>query len=264
MYQLIPERLQQITGSDSLINLYGIMMSVNDANYWQLGDETIRGMGDSVAGKVKLNMPGGEGDDEEGEEGEDESNAKTTIQARGINFPVLVHELIKGVLEALGTYGQTGSYQNPQDVAMTKKVMELEDTLEKEMWDLRLGPAIWDRIRLTFPEEVLLENGKSLQNYLFMNIFQLPAKEFLVLMREVISNSNEGINLLSAMLDGIKKMLNDEEYEDAMDQFNDDLNILSSQTDENSLKNDLRNLGIDLTDLSDDEESDEDFLSQFK
>jgi hypothetical protein len=59
-------------------------------------------------------------------------------------------------------------------------------------------------------------------------------------------------------------MLNDEEYEDAMDQFNDDLNILSSQTDENSLKNDLRNLGIDLTDLSDDEESDEDFLSQFK
>jgi hypothetical protein len=259
MYQLIPERLQQITGSDSLINLYGVMMSVNDANYWQLGDETIRGMGDSVAGKVKLNMPDGEG-----EEGEEESDGKPTIQARGVNFPVLVHELIKGVLETLGTHGQTGSYQSPQDVAMTKKVMELEDTLEKEMWDLRLGPAIWDRIRTSFPEEVLLENGKELQNYLFMNIFQLPAKEFLVLMREVISNSDTGKNLLSNMLEGIKKMLNNEEYEDALSQFNNEIEELSSQTDGETLKDELKNLGIDLSDLGDDEESDEDFLSQFK
>jgi hypothetical protein len=262
MYQLIPERLQQITGSDSLINLYGIMMSVNDANYWQLDDETIRSMGNSVAGKVKLNMPNG--DDEE--EGENESDGKSTIQARGVNFPVLVHELIKGVLEALGTHGQTGTFQNPQDVAMTKKVMELEDTLEKELWDLRLGPAIWDRIRESFPEEVLLENGKELQNYLFMNIFKLPAKEFLVLMREVISNSDEGKNLLSNMLDGIKKMLNDEEYEEAMGEFNNNLGAVSKDTDEESLMDELRAMGFDLgnTKEDDDEESDEDFLNQFR
>jgi hypothetical protein len=262
MYQLIPERIQQITGSDTLINLYGIMMSVNDANYWQLDDETIRSMGDSVAGKVKLNMPGGDGE-EEGEEGE--NDGKPTIYARGINFPVLVHELIKGVLETLGVHGQKAGYnQTPQERQMFKKVSELEDTLEKEMWDLRLGPAIWDRIRVSFPEEVLLENGKELQNYLFMNVFQLPAKEFLVLMREVISNSEVGKNLLSNMLEGIKKMLNDEDYEDAMGQFNNDIEELSSQTDEDTLKNELKNLGIDFSDSEDDEESDEDFLNQFK
>ena len=54
---------------------------------------------------------------------------------------------------------------------MTKKVIELEDTLEKEMWDLRLGPAIWDRVRASFPEEVLTKNGKELQNYLFKLFF---------------------------------------------------------------------------------------------
>jgi hypothetical protein len=265
MYQLIPERLQQITGSDSLINLYGIMMSVNDANYWQLDDETIKSMGDSVAGKVKLNLPGEDGE-EGGEEDGEEQNGKPTIQARGVNFPVLVHELIKGVIEMLGVHGQkTGYNQTPQEKEMYKKVSELEDTLEKEMWDLRLGPAIWDRIRASFPEEVLLENGKQLQNYLFMNIFELPAKEFLVLMREVISNSNEGKNLLSNMLDGIKRMLNDEEYEEAMGEFNNNLSAAAEETNEDSLMDELRAMGINLGNSNeDDEESDEDFLNQFR
>ena len=262
MYQLIPEKLQQVTGSDTLINLYGIMMSVNDANYWQFDDRTIKNSGNNIAGKVKLNLPGADGE-EDGEE----QDSKPTIYARGVNFPVLVHELIKGVLEMLGVHGQKVGYnQTPQEKEMFKKVSELEDTVEKELWDLRLGPAIWDRIRESFPEEVLLENGKELQNYLFMNIFKLPAKEFLVLMREVISNSDEGKNLLSNMLDGIKKMLNDEEYEEAMDEFNNNLDTVAKDTDEESLMDELRAMGFDLgnTKEDDDEESDEDFLNQFK
>ena len=266
MYQLIPEKIREITGSDNLVNLYGIMMSVNDANYWQFDDSMLRSQSDSIAGKEKTKFKPEPGEDDGEEEfGQEEDNLKPKVNAQGVNFPALVHELIKGVLEVLGGWGQTGQYQNPQDRAMTNKVMELEDTLEKEMWDLRLGPAIWDRIRASFPEEVLLENGKELQNYLFMNVFQLPAKEFLVLMREVISNSDTGKNLLTNMLEGIKKMLNDEEYEDAMSQFNNNIEELASQTDENTLKDELKDLGIDLSDLGgDDEESDDDFLSQFR
>ena len=43
MYHIVEDRLRQITGSDQLINLYGIMMSINDTNYWQFGDNTIAG-----------------------------------------------------------------------------------------------------------------------------------------------------------------------------------------------------------------------------
>jgi hypothetical protein len=263
MYQLIPDKIRDITGSDTLVNLYGIMMSVNDANYWQLSDDFIRSSGDSVAGKENAKFAGNDDDDDNEGEGQEDSG-KPKVYAQGINFPVLVHELIKGVLEVLGGWGQTGEYQNPQDRAMTNKVMELEDTLEKEMWDLRLGPAIWDRVRTAFPEEVLMENGKELQNYLFMNVFQLPAKEFLVLMREVISNSETGKGLLSNMLEGIKKMLNDEEYEDAMGQFNNDIEELSLKTNEDALMDELRSLGFNLPSNDDNEESDEDFLNQFR
>ena len=34
MYQLVGDKLREITGSDELYNDYGIMMSVNDASYW--------------------------------------------------------------------------------------------------------------------------------------------------------------------------------------------------------------------------------------
>ena len=265
MYQLIPDKIREITGSDTLVNLYGIMMSVNDANYWQLSDDTIRASGDSVAGKEQAKFPGDD-DGEEGDEiGQEEYDEKPKVHVQGVNFPVLVHELVKGVLEVLGGWGQTGEYQNPQDRAMTKKVMELEDTLEKEMWDLRLGPAIWDRVRASFPEEVLLENGKQLQNILFTSIFELPAKQFLVLMREVISNSDSGKNLLANMLDGIKKMLNDEEYEEAMQDFNDKLEGMAEETGDDALMDELRALGFNLpSDNDDEEESDEDFLNQFR
>jgi hypothetical protein len=267
MYQLIPDKIREITGSDTLVNLYGIMMSVNDANYWQFDDNFIKSQGDSVAGKEKVQFKSDDDEDGDEEFGQEEDSGKPKVYAQGINFPVLVHELIKGVLEVLGGWGQTGDYQNPQDRAMTQKVMELEDTLEKEMWDLRLGPAIWDRVRASFPEEVLLENGKELQNYLFANIFELPAKQFLVLMREVISNSDEGKNLLSNMLEGIKKMLNDEDYEDAMMDFNNNLNNVAEDTDGDSLMDELRAMGFNLPSSKnddDDEESDEDFLNQFK
>jgi hypothetical protein len=258
MYQYFTEKIREITGSDTLVNLYGIMMSVNDVNYWQLSDDIINANADnSVGGKETADF---EGEDSDREEGDD----RPKVYAQALNFPILVHELIKGVLEVLAGWGQTGDYQNPQDRAMTKKVIELEDTLEKEMWDLRLGPAIWDRVRESFPEEVLTKNGKELQNYLFMNVFELPAKEFLVLMREVISNSNMGKSLLVDMLEGIKKMLKDEAYEDAMAEFNTDLSELASQTNEDSLMDELRSLGFNLPSNDEDEESDEDFLSQFK
>lgn len=249
MYHLVAEKLRELTGSDELLNHYGIMMSVNDLNYWQLGDETIKQAGDSVAGKSNIERP--EGDDEE--EGDD----NTTINAVGINFPVLIHEILKGVYETVGVYGQ------PKNPELNDKVTEHEDTLEKEMWDLRLGPAIWDRIIKQFPDDVLLAEGKMIQLHIFMTLFELPAKQFLTLMREIISGSDNGKNLLGNIITSIKQRLQNEEYEDTIQQFNQDLEQITDNTDDDELNNLLNDLGI--TPPKDDEEDDdEDFLNQFR
>ena len=128
MYHLVADKIGEITGSQELLNLYGIMMSINDVNYWQFSDETIAGAGDNVAGKVQVERPGG-GDEEEGGE-EDAEYGKPKIIARGINFPVLVHELIKGLMEIIAVQGQ------PSDPELFQQVSQHEDTLKKDMWDV--------------------------------------------------------------------------------------------------------------------------------
>lgn len=239
MFHLAPERLQQITGNPNILNMYGVLMSINDITYWQLSDELIKGLGGSVAGKESVERP----EDEEG-------TAK--VVARGINFPVLVHELIKGTLELFAIQGR------PEDEVNFEDIENTEDTLEKEMWDLRLGPAIWDRIRSQFPEDILTDEDKvELQNYLLVEIFKLPAKKFLVLMKEVLSQSDRGKQLLNNLMSSINRMLNDEEYEDSTMEFRDELDDITNDTDEDSLNDFLGNLGISLSN-NEDEDDDED------
>ena len=238
MYHLVPEKIQEITGSETLLNDYGILMSINDSLYWQLGDDMMQAM---------MNQPGGVG----GKEEVDTQTDPPTIKVRALNFPICVHECIKGIMEIFAVHGQ------PEDTDLNQAVSDSEDTLEKEMWDLRLGPAIWDRIRLQMPEDILTDENKvELQNYLLMEIFKLPAKKFLVLCKEVISGSEAGKRLLSELTDNIVRTFNDIEIDDL---FNNDLEELSNESDGEDLKDWLGSLGVGLSDENgDDNEEDDD------
>ena len=238
MYQLVPQKIQEITGSEQLINLYGVLMSINDTLYWQLSDEMMQ------------MMMGGGGQSVGGKESVDRNTEPPTIYARAVNFPILVHEVLKGIMEVFAIQGQ------PEDEDILQQVIQHEDTLEKEMWDLRLGPAIWDRIRNQFPEDILTDENKiEIQNYLLVEIFKLPAKRFLILMKEVVSGSDTGKRLLQQIVDGINQMLNDQAYEETMSQFDDELETLDDDTSDDDLRDWLNSLGVD---LSNDEEDDDD------
>ena len=217
MYHYVEDRVRQIVGNDNIIGLYGIMMSVNDALYWQLPDDTMKAMGQSgsVAGREDV----------------DRQTDPPTIKARAVNFPVLIHELIKGTLELVALQGRKRDEEgNEEDFT---DVEESEDTLEKEMWDLRLGPAIWERVRRQFPEEVLVDEEKyKIQLLLFSHIIQKPAKEFLILMKEIISGSENGKNLMSLLYRAIEQELQDYDYTETMNQFDDELNNISDNTDD--------------------------------
>ena len=237
MYHLVPDRIREITGSDTLLNDYGLLMSINDSLYWQLSDQMMAGMmgGGGVGGKEET----------------DRNTDPPTIRVRALNFPICVHEIIKGIMEVFSYHG------DPEDEELAQRVHEKEDTIEKEVWDLRLGPAIWDRVRSQFPEDILTDENKvELQNYLFVEIIKLPAKNFLVFMKEVVSQSQNGKRLLDELMDNIYKTFNDEEIED--DAFMEDLNNLTDNEDDDNLKGFLNNMGIDLPNNFGDEEDEDD------
>ena len=150
---------------------------------------------------------------------------------------------MKGTYEVIGAlHGQ------PKDRDVAAKVMELEDTLQKEIWDLRLGPAIWDRIKESFPEEVITDEDKvGMQLILFQKIVAKPAKEFLVFLKEVLSGSESGKRLMGLLYQMINGEINDYDYRMSMKQFDDELNNVSDGIDDDDLRDLLGGLGIDLS-----------------
>jgi hypothetical protein len=241
MYSYVQGEIRRITGSDSLINSYGIMMSINDTLYWQLSD------------KQMMSIMGGNGGEGEpnigGVERIDRNSKPPKVTVEGINFPVIVHELIKGTMELIAALRG-----EPDDINLASKVRETEDTLEKEIWDLRLGPAIWDRVRNTIPAEILDDDAeKVIQLLLYTRIVERPAKEFLVFMREVISNTDSGKRLMKLLSDSMNKGIRNYDYEQTMKQFDFELDDLTKETDDNGLKDFLGGLGIDLSDTDDEE-----------
>lgn len=229
MYHYVSEELKNITGSDQLVNMYGILMSANDTMYWQVGDAFMKqamgagGEGGMVAGKEQIKV----------------DTDPPTIIARAFSFPALVHELIKGIMELFGTRGR--SKEMYQDVEAE------EDTLEHEIWDLRLGPAIWDRLRRQFPEEILVnENQAELQNYLLTEIFELPAKKFLILFREVMLGTERGQKLMNLLMENVYKIFNQEDNGVQDEDFDADLDEVAEQVNDEDLMNFLTSLGIKL------------------
>lgn len=224
MFHYVADKLAEITGSDTLINNYGIVMSINDASYWQAGD-------DMVAAMMKMDIG------QAGNEEVDRNTEPPTIKARGIIFPVLVHELIKGVMEIFALQGL------PEVGA--EEVLKSEDVPEKEIWDLRLGPSIWDRVREQFPEEILVdENKKELQNYLLTAIFNLPANQFIVFMMEVLKGTDEGKQFINQLMDGINQAFNDQNYTENIENLQNNIQEITDETPEEDIINFLEELGI--------------------
>lgn len=224
MFHYVEDKLVEITGSDTLVNNYGIVMSINDASYWQAGDDMIDMM-------MKMDIG------QAGEEEVDRNTEPPTIKARGVMFPVLVHELIKGVMEIFALQGL------PEVGA--EEVLKSEDLPEKEIWDLRLGPSIWDRVREQFPEEILIdENKKELQNYLLTSIFSLPANEFIVFMMEVLKGTEEGKQFINQLMDGINQSFNNQDYAENIENLQNNIQEVTNETSEEDINNFLESLGI--------------------
>ena len=182
------------------------VMSLNDFMYFTMEDliDMMSATGQGVAGKVEL------GDSESDEDGGEENDAPdTVIRAYGLLFPIVCHEIIKGLEESKGRYGL------PEDPSVREKVMGQTDTLPMESWSLRIGPQIVEKIRLSLPDEMYDEDNKGLINWFQIELYKLPAEEFL----EIIGNAiSEDTTKNSKATENFKELIkvakkNKEEYD---------------------------------------------------
>jgi hypothetical protein len=169
----------------NLYQNYLAIMAVNDYLYFSMEQmiEMMSETGQGVAGKVELDN----NDDDEGDEGGGEERPDTVIRAYGLIFPIVCHEIIKGLEEAQGRHGL------PKDSEMRQKVLGQTDTLLNEPMQLRIGPEIQEKLRFALPDEMYDEANKGLINWFKVVFYQIPAKEFLMIVGNAISEDESRV-----------------------------------------------------------------------
>jgi hypothetical protein len=221
MFELVRNEIERI--NPQLMNWYGLSMSILDYLYWMYPEDMVMSMSASGQGQA-------------GQEEVDLQTDPPTVRAKGSSFPILVHELLKGVYDILGSHGL------PDDPRQAEMVRGSEDTLPAEVWDLRLGPIFWEKFLESFPDKLFEEDQKMIQNYLISRFAMLTADEFLSLSKKILSGGPEGKRYIQRMVDDIISDLRSDEYNQAMGDEDDDDG--GDDDDDDGLGDFLGGLGI--------------------
>jgi hypothetical protein len=180
----IREKLDEI--DPSLYGYYLKIMAINDYFYFKLEDmiQSMSQHGHGIEGrenlKTKKKKAGSNDDDDEGR---NDQGPEHQIIARGLIFPILCHEIIKGIEETLGKFG----YGYGENSERTKEVLGQTETLPNEAMALRIGPGLVKRIRQQLPDEMFAEENFGIKPFFYVLLYQIPAPQFLELIRDVIS-----------------------------------------------------------------------------
>jgi len=232
----IKARLDEI--DPSLYRDYLGIMAINDFMYFTMEQmiEMMSQTGQGVAGKVSLENNDDE-EEEGGEEGEedDEEKPDTKIVAVGMIFPILCHEIIKGLEEAKGRHGHS------QNKNIRDKVRGAVDVLSNEPMQLRIGPEIVEKFRHAMPDEMFSDSNKGLINWFQILLYQVPAQEFLEIIGNAISEDESKVKKATSKFREIMKEAQNlkSEYEDYKEE-----NDIEDEDEDDGLDDFFSSLGI--------------------
>lgn len=186
MFHMVDEELTDL--DPRLPNKYAKMMSAADYTYYLVPDLNSAVNG----GVVRVQFP-------------TKDNPKAVIYAQAMVFPVLIHELVKGVMELISAHGL------PKNKQIGEYVINKADFLAAEPWDMRLGPGLWERFT-----HMIEPDDFNLKHHIYSELAALPVREFNVKMREIMAGTKEGKKIISDIVEDIKHGLQEDEFNEAM------------------------------------------------
>lgn len=113
---------------------------------------------------------------------------RTTIDAQGIIFPLLLQEAIKGVFELFSAHGL------PSDRKKAMYIIKKADYLLAEPWDIRFGVGLWNIIFKDIRDSNLIP-------YVFTSLIKLPTDEFNDAVKEILAGTEKGNKIISDLID---------------------------------------------------------------
>ena len=179
-YHLVADRLREI--DPHLLDLYGAAVSIGEFAYWAIPEQTwlefMRGA--PPGGSLHL------GKDDDG---------VPVIHAQAVIFPVLVQEIVKGLMEYL-------SHEDDVDPDVRKYVRGKADTLKDEQWDIMFGAGAWKRFMRAFGDT---EEDQAMLPYVYDHLIHLPPQQFRRTVSEIVRGTAEGQRYVKGIIDKIRE-----------------------------------------------------------
>jgi hypothetical protein len=190
MFNLIDTELEDI--EPTLPDLYSKLMSSADLSYF------IRDYRESN----KVRYSGGYN------KIEIQSNDKPKVYAKAICFPVLINELVKGLLEVLILDAL------PKDYEVSNYVLAKSDFTSAEAWDMMLGAGLWEK----FNDLIPLKYSDYKYN-LFNELASLPVDEFNELFADINLGTKKAVTEITNRLADIEDDIKNSEYDKTIDGY---------------------------------------------
>ena len=143
---------------------------------------------------------------------------KAMVEANAVIFPVLLSELITGLLELFVSHGL------PKDREMTSYILRNTDYLKSEPWNMRMGPALWDRV-----EKSLNYVETNELPYLFKKLSELKYPKFNELMNEVLLGTGRGRKMMQSLVSMARHDMEYDDFVDRMDMRRSDMGVITDE-----------------------------------
>jgi hypothetical protein len=142
----------------------------------------------------------------------DKEKKQFVIKARAICFPMLVHEIVKGLFAIIGTKGFG------PDKEKNQAIVNAVDTLENEPRDLQYGKFIFDAINQLYVDSDI--DDARVRELFFSKIYTMPEAEFISFIENIINDELTPAQKNKAISDmkRIETLLKKKDAEDAIKQ----------------------------------------------
>ena len=125
---------------------------------------------------------------------------------------------------------------------MRQKVQAQVDTLSNEPMQLRIGPEIVEKLRFALPDAMFEESNKGLINWFHILLYQIPAKEFLEIIGNSISEDASKVKKATSKFEEIMKEA--KQMKEEFEEYKEENDIESDEDEDDGLDDFLGSLGI--------------------
>lgn len=173
------------------------------------------------------------------------------ITARGVDFPMLIHETVKGIFELIAAMSLPNEDSDSKEIEDAEIVKFNVSSFGDEAEDFRTGPEIAADFRNFIAQNKHIENEPNLRAFVFgymMDSSKLSDKEFLDLFKGILNNTEEARTTVNDIINEIITELNEYDLETALDNDSDiqadetEIDAIIRRSEEQSKEVDYSNL----------------------